>query len=354
GNGKLDQYLKRKRLENEDNPIYLKVDWIPFDQFEGLDLLRRGGEGLIYVANWKNGPLNLGPEKVALKCLHGSTSDIDKFIKELDIQVSLYHTNTPLCYGVSQLPTKQYIIVMEYAEDGDLQRYIRTNFRSIKWKEKLEMMFDISKTLQIIHKAQLVHGDLHSGNILRKNDRFYISDLGLCRPYTETNDCSNLIGVLPYIAPEVLLGKPHGYEADIYGFGVIMWEITSGKQPYGTLSHDVYLAQEIINGERPSIGSNVPSDITNLIRECWSGEPKKRPNADDIHAIFNKWLFEDLMYEKWPEPNVDYEHPPLENNVISTKCIPTNDLDYISIQANYIIPDDLEYEDSVEIRIERY
>ncbi|CAG8547110.1 2111_t:CDS:2 [Diversispora eburnea] len=143
GNPKLDQYLKKKQIEAIDYSINIPVKWIPSEEFEDIQLLKCGGEGKIYSSYWNNGPLNLGKERVALKCLHSSTHDVDKFIKELDLQVSLCHTNTPLCYGVSRLSfssTSPYAIVMEYAEDGDLKHYIQTNFKSIRWREKLELI----------------------------------------------------------------------------------------------------------------------------------------------------------------------------------------------------------------------
>ncbi|RIA86791.1 kinase-like domain-containing protein, partial [Glomus cerebriforme] len=52
-----------------------------------------------------------------------------------------------------------------------------------------------------------------------------ISDLGLCRPVNQPNVNNDVYGVLPYIAPEVLRGKPYTKAADIYSFGIIMWEM---------------------------------------------------------------------------------------------------------------------------------
>ncbi|CAG8442311.1 12079_t:CDS:2 [Cetraspora pellucida] len=347
GDRKLDLYLKKNQLDNLDNPMLLPIKWIPYEEFENLKLLRRGGEGIIYMATWKFGPLGLGSENVILKCLYSSISDM--FLKELDLQVSLYHTNTPLCFGVSQEPTtKNYMIVMEYAEDGDLQRFIRNKFKEFTWKDKLRLLCDVSKTLKIIHNAGLVHGDLHSGNILKSNNRFYISDFGLCRPFCKTTDPSKLCGVLPYVAPEVLNSKSHGPEADIYGFGMIMWEITSGKQPYESVTHNFDLAQDIIAGSRPPIVHGAPKEIVDLIKRCWNDNPIIRPSAAELSRIFENWIIVEKFYEKWDADecvlfyDLDVEgeneekfkqHTSQDNNTLN--------IDYISMPIDLIVPDEI-------------
>src|SRR4051812_46623277 len=108
---------------------------------------------------------------------------------------------------------------------------LRNNLLVSKYNpnDKFRTLFLISLQLEAIHKLNLIHGDFHNGNILCA--MYYkgitISDLGLCRPVNQpiTNE---IYGVLPYIAPEVLRGKAYTKAADIYSFGIIMWEMTSG------------------------------------------------------------------------------------------------------------------------------
>jgi serine/threonine protein kinase len=93
-------------------------------------------------------------------------------------------------------------------------------------------------SLKSLHKSGYFHKDLHSGNILQakkyiSNSNFsYVSDFGLSGPVNEQNIDNKLYGVLPYIAPEVLNGEPYTTSADIYSFGVIMTELSSGKPPF--------------------------------------------------------------------------------------------------------------------------
>src|SRR5207248_4317359 len=86
-------------------------------------------------------------------------------------------------YGISQDPnTKEYILVMRYANDGSLTDYITKNFKILKWKDKIKILYSIISGLNTIHQEQLVHHDFHSGNILHSKwlpQKMMIADLVL-------------------------------------------------------------------------------------------------------------------------------------------------------------------------------
>src|SRR5581483_4156866 len=105
------------------------------------------------------------------------------------------------------------MMVLEYAKYGNLRNYLKTNFSNLKWDDKLDFLRFIAWNLYIIHKFNYIHKDLHSGNILQFNDDTKITDLGLAQSInnSKTSNSSNVRGVLPYIAPEVLDGKPYTF-----------------------------------------------------------------------------------------------------------------------------------------------
>ncbi|CAI2182365.1 12771_t:CDS:2, partial [Funneliformis geosporum] len=95
-----------------------------------------------------------------------------------------------------------------------------------------------------IKKLGYCHKDFHSGNILQDKQHSYISDFGLTGPADkQSND--KIYGVLPYIAPEVLNGESYTLTSDIYSFGVIMTELSTGNPPFYDRKHDVSLALDI-------------------------------------------------------------------------------------------------------------
>ena len=107
-------------------------------------------------------------------------------------------------YGISQDPeTKDYIMVLEYAEHGSLRNYLDKEYDKLSWNNKFYYLWRIAYGLNEIHENELIHRDLHIGNILMSYGT-YITDMGLCRPadYNELENTNNnkIYGVLPYIA----------------------------------------------------------------------------------------------------------------------------------------------------------
>src|SRR5438067_4603631 len=83
---------------------------------------------------------------------------------------SPYYKGVLDIYGISQDPnTKEYILVTRYANNGNLTDYITKNFKNLKWKGKIEVLYRIISGLKTIHQKQFVHHDLHSGNILHSD-----------------------------------------------------------------------------------------------------------------------------------------------------------------------------------------
>src|SRR5256714_12598476 len=107
--------------------------------------------------------------------------------------------------------------------------------------------------LKNIHDNDYIHHDLHSGNIFSyENNDSRIGDLGLCQQaINEKENPNEIFGVIPYLAPEVLSKKPYTKESDIYSFGMIMWEYTTGRKPFHDFPHDHSLILYILIGGRP-------------------------------------------------------------------------------------------------------
>lgn len=186
-------------------------------------------------------------------------------------------------YGISQDPdTKNFILVFKYIESNFHYYYRTREFNQLILSTKLSCIWEICMGLNIIHLNNLVHRDFHVGNILQNGLKTYISDFGLCKPANETND-QKIYGVLPYIAPEVLRGKPYTMKSDIYSLGIIINTIISGKLPFDDRSFDRYLIIDICRyGLRPEIRDETPQDLKEIIQKCWDENPENRPYTFDI------------------------------------------------------------------------
>jgi serine/threonine protein kinase len=242
-----------------------------------------------------------------------------------------FHKSFIKLYGIAQDPeTENYIMVLEYAENGSLRNYLDTNYNKLSWSNKINYLHSIAHGLQNIHEKELIHRDLHIGNILRLKNLTCITDLGLCKPvdYNASENTKNKIyGILPYIAPETLRGQSYTKAADIYSFGIVMYEVISGLPPYHNISHDNYLAIRICQGLRPRFNIKVPQLVVHLIKSCLDANPLNRPQAGEIKKTLSQW------YKDSQDPNEYY----VDKDAIIRKQIKEAEIINKKLQANSAI-----------------
>src|SRR2546423_1345664 len=129
--------------------------------------------------------------------------------------------------------------------------------------------------------------NLHPGNVL-----YHIGpqiEVGLSILETEADAIKDIKGVMPFIAPELFNGGSYSQAADIYAFGMIMWEISSEEKPFRDLNHDEKLALRIYKGLRPEITNDTPPFYRDLMEKCWHADPTKRPTAKEICKLSMNW-----------------------------------------------------------------
>ena len=93
------------------------------------------------------------------------------------------------------------------------------------------------------------------------------------------------------MAPEVIRGKEYTEKADVFSFGIILWEIATRQPPYRNLTAVQVGMQVAHNRLRPSIPRNTPSEFADLMRECWDQDPKSRPSFSHCVQRISQWRF---------------------------------------------------------------
>ncbi|RIB24748.1 kinase-like domain-containing protein, partial [Gigaspora rosea] len=155
--------------------------------------------------------------------------------------------------------------------------------------EKLRILQDIAYGIEKIHNKQIVHQDLHSGNLLvySNTQRNYVkvAYFGISKPLNSESNMKGIFGVIPYIAPEIFIGEKYTKASDIYSFGMVMWEVTSGKRPFADCEHDSSLILNILEEDRPIIVDGTPQFLRKLMESCWDANPAKRPTATKIVKV---------------------------------------------------------------------
>ncbi|RIB24323.1 kinase-like domain-containing protein [Gigaspora rosea] len=189
------------------------------------------------------------------------------------------------------------------------------------WRDKLNLLQCIAYDLLIIHSHDLIHRDLHSGNILLNSLKSaYIADLRLSVTANIASKLNSdgIYGVLPYISPEVLNKHPYTKESDIYSFGIILWEILYGKPVPCDQKSALQFQLQVCNGLRPYIYENTATCYMDLMKKCWNVDPKKRPTAKEIYDIFAEWQSNETILLELSESdkklqNIKNEDMPIDN-----------------------------------------
>ncbi|RIA81156.1 kinase-like domain-containing protein [Glomus cerebriforme] len=305
GNKEIDEFILELQV-NATN-FYQFIEWIPYEKFSDVKYLSKGGYGEVFTAQWDEGYIcgwldeykdwyrdsNI---KVVLKSLLNSKNMTKEFLRELQFQVRSYDSSLALgiirCYGITRdAKSGNFMMVMDYGSDGSLRKYLDIRFNNLIWYKKLNILLDIIKGIRNIHRVGMTHRDLHGGNIIVKRNYTYITDFGLSKLVEEefSKEKKKIFGVLPFVAPEVLCQSDYTKAADIYSFGIIMNEMTTGIPPYNDVPHDGKLAFQIISGLRPKINKDrTPQLILDLIEQCWDKHPENRPTAETLHDIIEK------------------------------------------------------------------
>lgn len=195
-------------------------------------------------------------------------------------------------FGVSSDESELYLI-LEYADLGNLRYYLSKN--TINWEQKVNIARQITCGLYFLHKNKILHRDLHTKNVVIQKDgngvKAIITDFGLSKVLSRNSKSNQKItGCLPFVDPEILDHNAiPDYKSDIYGLGVILWEITSnGRPPFGKCNSVLAFSIEIIKGvrETPINGSTI--SYVKLYTDCWDGNPKLRPEIEQVYKLIQQ------------------------------------------------------------------
>ncbi|POG70644.1 kinase-like domain-containing protein [Rhizophagus irregularis DAOM 181602=DAOM 197198] len=339
GNVDIDNLLQECQMKTlAPNRI---PEWIPYDNLKNIKYLTKGGCSEIYTADWINGKYKewdskkqqlkrFGEHVVVLKILVNVENANQNWFDEAKSHLNMSNKWTEIvqCFGLTQDPSNGNYMLVMYEMDIDLRKYLQQNHNKLTWKERIQIAENIIFSLIRIHEENAIHRDLHSGNLLLKNFGLNISDLGFCGPADKP--LKSIYGNLPYMAPEVIIGKVQTNKSDIYSVAMLMWEISSGQPPFINYEHNYDLAMNIVNGIRPKIVPGTPLEYKNLMKQCWDADPFKRP---DVAALWKKIKEINLFYQNksnesltQPEVNNNLEWKSIENYTSSSSSLSASKL----------------------------
>jgi serine/threonine protein kinase/Tol biopolymer transport system component len=284
--------------------------------YEVTAKLGAGGMGEVYRAR----DTKLGRD-VALKILPAAfTTDPDRlarFKREAVVLASLNHPNIAAVYGFED-SVSTHALVMELVEGEDLSTLIEHGHteadvrsklrdgasaarrggspRGLKVNDAVSIARQIADALEAAHERGIVHRDLKPGNIkVRPDGTVKVLDFGLAKALapegtSEAADVVNsptltaratqmgmIIGTAAYMAPEQAKGKPVDRRADIWAFGVVVYEMLTGRRAFEGEDVSTTLAAVLMKDpEWTALPAEAPRALTSLVRRCLERDPKQR------------------------------------------------------------------------------
>ena len=240
--------------------------------------IARGGMATVYRA------LDYRLERpVAIKVMHRHLAEDEafttRFIQEARQAARLAHPNIVNVFDQGQDGEHTYI-VMEYLP-GITLRQLLNDFSTLTWEQTVDVVKAVLNGLDAAHTAGIVHRDVKPENVLLADDgRIKIADFGLARAASHNTQTGQaLLGTVAYLSPELVTGSPADVRSDIYGLGIMMFEMLTGEQPFAG-NEAVAIAYQHANGVVPKPSeknSTVPPELDDIVRWCTEREPANRP-----------------------------------------------------------------------------
>ena len=258
--------------------------------YEVLEPIGAGGMGEVYRA----ADTKLKRE-VAIKVLPESLGRdperLARFEREAQVLASVNHPHVAAIYGVED-STSVKALVMELVEGGTLQDRMETG--PIPAEEALPIAKQIAEALEAAHEKGIVHRDLKPANVKITPDGVVkVLDFGLAKamdPATSSPDLTHsptitfqgtaagmILGTAAYMSPEQARGSAVDKRADIWAFGVVLWEMLAGKRLFhGETVSDTLAAVLRQDVDIDALPASVPPAIRRLLGRCLERNPKNR------------------------------------------------------------------------------
>nr|XP_043634488.1 uncharacterized protein LOC122605592 [Erigeron canadensis] len=253
--GILSNHMKMELLKIPLSKIRLATN-----NFDEEKVIGCGGYGKVYRANLDvldiqslssvegkcKDELPKKSKTVAIKRINERSDDQGKegFLREIELLTSCKHSNIVSLLGFSK-EAREMILVYEYAFKGSLSEYLGSTSKKINlnWSQRVQICLDMAHGINYLHtdmegKPRIVHRDIKSDNILLdENLNAKIADFGLSKFHPANQEVSaiytnNIAGTEVYMDPEFLTTNKYKKESDIYSFGVVLFEILSGRLAY--------------------------------------------------------------------------------------------------------------------------
>jgi non-specific serine/threonine protein kinase len=257
--------------------------------------LGQGGMGIVYLADdtklERTVAIKSLPQRIA-----ASAEERERFKIEARAAAALNHPNITTIHNIEEIDDQMFI-VMEYIDGQELKHVVEASLSSgtpLKLDKIINYAKQIASGLQAAHKKEIVHRDIKSANImLTRDDQIKIMDFGLAKVQGSEHLTreGTTIGTAPYMSPEQASHEEADPRSDIWSFGVILYEMLTGKLPFRG-DYEAAILYDIVHAKPESVQSfnpEIPQKLSEIVDRCLEKDKSKRYQTI-THVI------EDLKY----------------------------------------------------------
>ncbi|XXG65683.1 hypothetical protein AAC387_Pa05g3316 [Persea americana] len=262
------------------------------EDLEELKELGSGTYGTVYHGKWRG--TDVAIKRIKKSCFTGRSSEQERltfeFWSEAEILSRLHHPNVVAFYGVVQDgPGGTLATVTEFMVNGSLRHVLLRKDKYLDLRKRLIIAMDAAFGMEYLHSKNIVHFDLKCDNLLvNLKDPMRpickVGDFGLSKIKRNTLVTGGVRGTLPWMAPELLNGSSNkvSEKVDVFSFGIVMWEILTGEEPYANMHYGAIIGGIVNNTLRPPIPSLCDPEWRTLMELCWAPDPTVRPCFTEI------------------------------------------------------------------------
>ena len=266
--------------------------------YEITHVLGAGGMGEVYRAR----DTKLGRSvaiKIILEALGADPDRVARFEREAKVLASITHQNIAALYGMEE-SNGQHFLIMELVEGETLAERLQRG--PLPVEEGLRIALQIAEALEAAHEKNIIHRDLKPANVkITPDDKVKVLDFGLAKTM-EAEPARNvansptlsmmatnagiILGTAAYMSPEQAKGFAADHRSDMFSFGVVLYEMLTGRQPFqGETAPDVLASVLIREPELQRLPADLNPRIPDLVRRCLEKSPKRRWQAiGDLRA----------------------------------------------------------------------
>ena len=252
--------------------------------YEVIDLIGRGGMGEVYRA--RDARLN---RLVAMKFVsseHVNESARRRFQQEARMASALNHPHILTVHEAGEFEGQQYLVT-EFIDGGTVREWARNH--KPDWRQVAELLIGVADGLACAHEAGMLHRDIKPDNILvTKSGYAKLADFGLAK-LTQDEELAEavtvsrtrpgvIIGTIAYMSPEQASGKPLDARSDIFAFGVVLYEMLSGRKPFEGAT-ELETLQLIIHGTPKPLRDALPVTVRAVVERALEKERADRYQA---------------------------------------------------------------------------